>query len=335
MKVVLLGLMAFAACSAVPAEEGEYFRKGKSGIAVPPNLLTRDAINDLPRNNEVCGIRRKTLPDMITKIVGGDNAEKHEFPWQVSLQWRYGFYTYHVCGASVLDQNWVITAAHCTHQFQANDLLVIAGDHKLKEKEGNEQSRYIKQIIEHQNYNAETQENDIALIELASPLVMDGMTVSPACLPPPMTNFTGSCVVTGWGKLSETGRAKADTLQKVIVPIVSDKDCEDLYRVIGYTGPIRDTMLCAGEEIGGKDACQGDSGGPFVCKGLDNRYYLAGIVSWGVGCARPNVPGVYTEVSRYIGWIDNVVNNRIQLPARAASLRIATIDQAEEMLESA
>lgn len=309
--------------------------EARSTILIPPSLdlLTRQG-SPIPddRNNYICGIRRNAVPDAITRIVGGSPSEDHEFPWQVSLQWRYNWYTYHLCGAAVVDQNWIVTAAHCTHQFTPKDLIVVAGDHQLKHKEGTEQTRYIDRIIEHERYDTNTQENDIALIRLSSPLTLDGLTVAPICLPPPMTNFTGDCLVTGWGKVSEGG-SSADLLQKVIVPIITDQKCQNSYHTIGYTGPIVDSMICAGYEFGHRDACQGDSGGPFVCRGYDNRYYLGGIVSWGIGCARPNVPGVYTEVSRFVPWISNVVHGRLDLPSRPANLRITTLDKKEEIDE--
>lgn len=291
----------------------------RAAILIPP---TREALAGLgeERNSQVCGIRHSAVPDIITRIVGGSPAETHEFPWQVSLQWRYDWYTYHVCGATVIDQNWVLTAAHCTHQYTPKDLLVVAGEHQLKHKEGTEQTRYIERIVEHHAYSSTTQENDIALLKLTAPLQMDGVTVSPICMPPPMTNFSGHCVVSGWGKEKEGGTS-SDRLQKVVVPIITDDRCKDSYLSIGYNGPIAETMMCAGYRQGNMDACQGDSGGPFVCQGFNNRYYIAGIVSWGIGCARPNVPGVYTEVSRYVAWIANVVSNRVDMPPRPASLR--------------
>ncbi|KAK3861853.1 hypothetical protein Pcinc_032229 [Petrolisthes cinctipes] len=277
-----------------------------------------DAQTTEARNSAVCGIRRSSIPDLFSRIVGGAPAENHEFPWQVSLQWRYNWYTYHVCGGAVLDQNWVITAAHCTHQFEPKDLAVVAGDHALKAKEGSEQTRYVEKIVEHSGYNSNTQQHDLALLKLSSPLILDGLTVSPICLPSYRNGFSGYCVVAGWGKLSENGDT-SDILRKVVVPVISDSRCQRSYRDIGYTGPITSSMICAGYSTGGKDACQGDSGGPFVCRGPDNRYHLAGIVSWGIGCARANVPGVYTEVSYYVDWISNVINNRISIPIRPAS----------------
>ena len=97
--------------------------------------------------------------------------------------------------------------------------------------------------------------------------------------------------MSGWGTLTEGGNTPT-ILQKVEVPIVSDDDCRESY---GYSD-VSDSMICAGEE--GRDSCQGDSGGPMVCGG-----FLCGIVSWGHGCARPDYPGVYTEVSYFVDWI--------------------------------
>jgi len=342
LTITLLCTAGLSFISGLPTEEqkpplqdlgqGKSFRDDRAILIPPGSDLTRDGLSSLMINGAydgICGIRRNSVPDIITRIVGGAPAEEHEFPWQVSLQWRYHFYTYHVCGAAIINKDWVITAAHCTHQFTPTDLLIVAGDHHLKDKEGVEQTRNIQRIVEHEAYDANTQENDIALIKMTQSLSINGMSVSPVCLPPSGWEYSGDCVVTGWGKLSEGGRS-ADELQKVIVPIISNEECIESYRAIGYTGPIADTMICAGYEFGGKDACQGDSGGPFVCRGTDNRYFLGGIVSWGVGCARPNVPGVYTEVSHYIEWINEVVNERHEIRQRPANLRHGSLEEPTE-----
>jgi len=103
------------------------------------------------------------------------------------------------------------------------------------------------------------------------------------------------CTVSGWGTTSEGG-SLARTLMKVDVPVVSDDDCRDAYG----QNDIADSMICAGLDAGGKDSCQGDSGGPFMCgSGLD------GIVSWGYGCAQPGFPGVYTQTSYFVSWINS------------------------------
>lgn len=288
----------------------------------------------VPRNNEICGIRRNAVPDIFTRIVGGSPAERNEFPWQVSLQFVSNWYTHHICGGTVIDQRWVVTAAHCTHNFETYQLIVVAGEHHLKRRHGEEQTRKVETIVEHPQYNVETQEYDIAMIKLAQPLVLDGVTVSPICLPPYLNKFTGNGVVTGWGNIREDGES-SDVLLKVVVPIISDQECRNNYRAIGYTGPIVDNMLCAGYSAGGKDACQGDSGGPFISLGRDNRYYLAGVVSWGIGCAKPNVPGVYTEVSHFVPWVSDVISNRIAQPPRPITMRLAAFDEAHDTTATA
>ena len=128
-----------------------------------------------------------------------------------------------------------------------------------------------------------------------SPPLKFGEYVQPVTLPEQEEEFTGTALVSGWGTTREGGGLPA-TLQKVDVPIVSDDDCR-----ISYPGDwIADSMMCAGEK--GKDSCQGDSGGPMVC-----GKYLCGIVSGGQGCARPDYPGIYTQVSYFVDWIKNNV----------------------------
>ncbi|KAK8393307.1 hypothetical protein O3P69_013376 [Scylla paramamosain] len=309
-------------------------REPRAAILIPRPPQELGSFPGMTRNNEICGIRRNAVPDIFTRIVGGSQAERNEFPWQVSLQFVSNWYTHHICGGTVIDQRWVLTAAHCTHNFESHQLLVVAGEHHLKRRHGEEQTRKVETIVEHPQYNVETQEYDIAMIKLSQPLVMDGVTVSPICLPPYLNKFTGNGVVTGWGNTKEDGES-SDVLMKVVVPIISDQECRNSYRAIGYTGPIIDNMLCAGYSTGGKDACQGDSGGPFISLGRDSRYYLAGVVSWGIGCARPHVPGVYTEVSHFVPWVSDVISNRIAHQPRPVSLRLAAFDETQETTATA
>ncbi|RXG70913.1 Plasma kallikrein [Armadillidium vulgare] len=118
--------------------------------------------------------------------------------------------------------------------------------------------------------------------------------------------IVGDCIVTGWGKRREGGK-NSNILQKVWLPLMSDTVCKDKMKKIGYDVLVSDTMICAGYNAGGKDACQGDSGGPLVCPGKGDLPILVGIVSWGIGCARKDIPGVYTEVSHYINWINKKI----------------------------
>lgn len=170
---------------------------------------------------------------------------------------------------------------------------MVAGVLNLVVSEGKEQVRKVVKIITHQNYNASIILNDIALLKLKDPFVLNDF-VQPVRLPAAGQITTGKCIVTGWGLLSEGGDTP-QVLQKVTIPIVSDEECRKRYSA----SLIADSMICAGYvNTGGKDSCNGDSGGPMLCAG-----YLGGIVSWGRGCARPGYPGVYTETAYFVDWI--------------------------------
>uniref|UniRef100_A0A665V7J1 Suppressor of tumorigenicity 14 protein homolog n=1 Tax=Echeneis naucrates TaxID=173247 RepID=A0A665V7J1_ECHNA len=235
-----------------------------------------------------------------SRIVGGQDAEEGEFPWQVSLHVKdYG----HVCGASIISPRWLVTAAHCvqddakTRYSQPGTWQAYLGLHVQRKYGGHVVKRNLKQIIPHPNYNEYTFDNDIALMELDSPVTYSDY-IRPICLPAPQHDFpTGSTVwITGWGATREGGFA-APVLQKAQVRIINHTVCDDL-----MGGQITSRMLCAGVLKGGVDACQGDSGGPLSSPS-DSRMFLAGVVSWGDGCARRNKPGIYTTVTKFRGWI--------------------------------
>ncbi|XP_075227059.1 trypsin-1-like [Lycorma delicatula] len=252
-----------------------------------------------------CGVRKCKQK---LKIVGGVDAEPGEFPWQVSLQITIGNSPKHICGGAIINANWVITAAHCVHKIAANRLSVVAGDYNLYVVEGTEQRVNVRKIYTN-NYNFETFYNDIALLLVSPPIKLDGYTTAPVCLPYSSAKFiSGFAVVTGWGVLSENGPL-AHKLQKVTLPIFNKRRCDYLYQSVNYNKFLNKCQLCAGLESGGKDSCQGDSGGPLVCRMNDERYYLCGVVSWGVGCARPHFPGVYTRVPCFSKWIRNILYN--------------------------
>merc|ERR1711942_206242 len=228
------------------------------------------------------------------RIVGGEEAEPHEFPWQVSLRRKSD--NFHFCGGSVLDASTVITAAHCTVIWDSPDeVIIVAGEHNKVVDEGTEQTRDVTKLLVHESYGTpKSYQNDIALWSLAEPLEINDV-VAPVPLPESMQESTSTCTVTGWGTLS-SGGTTPDVLMKVDVPVVSDSTCK-----LEYPFSIADSMICAGER--GKDSCQGDSGGPMICRNSDGSGYLGGIVSWGRGCAGLFSPGVYTEVSYFVDWI--------------------------------
>lgn len=156
-------------------------------------------------------------------------------------------------------------------------------------KEG--QVRNVSKIRMNKGFSFNDLANDIALLKLETPFEFSDK-VAPIKLPFKGQETTGNCTVTGWGTLSFFGQP-SDILQKVTVPVVPDDKCRESYG----KDDIKDSMICAGEA--GKDSCQGDSGGPMRCGD-----YLGGIVSWGQGCASPGFPGVYTQVSYFIDWIN-------------------------------
>ncbi|XP_054456844.1 ST14 transmembrane serine protease matriptase a [Anoplopoma fimbria] len=234
-----------------------------------------------------------------SRIVGGQDSEEGEFPWQVSLHVK-GFG--HVCGGSVINQRWLVTAAHCvqddgrTRFSQPGTWEANLGLH-TQGTLGSTVKKNLKQVIPHPNYNTYTYDNDIALMELDSPVTYSDY-IRPICLPASQHDFPmGNTVwITGWGATREGGFA-AKVLQKAQVRIINQKVCDDL-----MGGQITSRMLCAGVLSGGVDACQGDSGGPLSSPS-GTRMFLAGVVSWGDGCARRNKPGIYTRVTKFRGWI--------------------------------
>lgn len=235
-----------------------------------------------------------------SRIVNGQDSVNGEFPWQVSLQIKsYG----HVCGASLISPKWLVTAAHCvqddgkTRYSQPSVWEAQIGLHVQRQVTSQVVKRNLKRIIPHPNYNDYTFDNDIALMELESPITYSDY-IQPICLPSPQHNFpTGSTVtITGWGATREGGFA-AKVLQKAQVKIINQTVCNQL-----MDGQITSRMFCAGILTGGTDACQGDSGGP-LSHSSNSRMFLAGVVSWGDGCARRNKPGIYTTVTKFRGWI--------------------------------
>ena len=239
------------------------------------------------------------------QIVGGGNAAVGELPWQVVV-----FPGPFMCGGTLLDVNWVLTAAHCV--FDKNDVLiqpglvqVVAGEYNLASSDGTEQARGVSQVIAHPAYNAASQDNDLALLHLSAPVTLGPSVGTIARVESPANDSLVApgveAMVSGWGALQEKGDT-SDILQKVSLPLVSNATCNS-----AYGGSITDNMLCAGLAAGGKDSCQGDSGGPLVVPD-GAGWRLAGVVSFGTGCARPNFPGVYTRVSQYAQWIAGYVS---------------------------
>ena len=245
-----------------------------------------------------CGVNSATA----TKIVGGTNAGKAEFPWQVGLVSRSG--TRPFCGGTLLSSDTVLTAAHC--KTDVGRFRVSLGDHDITRADG-EQYVTPSQWISHPNYDGRTTNYDFAIVKLSSPVSFSS-SVRPACLPSTSTNYDSvTATVTGWGTLS-SGGVQPNVLQKVDVNTRSNGQCTDsstAYR----PGDITQAMICAAAP--GKDSCQGDSGGPLVTREAGNYYSLIGVVSWGFGCAQSNAPGVYARVTDQLAWINSQVGGTV------------------------
>ncbi|XP_077069357.1 polyserase-2 [Siphateles boraxobius] len=240
---------------------------------------------------DVCGKANRN-----TKIVGGQAAPAGAWPWQVSLHRRGS----HFCGGSLINNRWVLTAAHCFADTTLPSPIVYLGRQTQEGANVNEVSRGVSKIINHPNYNSKTQNNDITLLQLDSPVNFTDF-ISPVCLASSNSLFFNqtSSWVTGWGRISSgISLPSPGTLQEVQVPIVGNRQCKCLYGV----SQITDNMICAGLLEGGKDSCQGDSGGPMVSK--QGVWIQSGVVSFGEGCALPKFPGVYARVSKYQDWIN-------------------------------
>ncbi|XP_038167635.1 transmembrane protease serine 9 isoform X1 [Arvicola amphibius] len=238
------------------------------------------------------------------RIVGGVEAAPGEFPWQVSLRENHE----HFCGATIIGARWLVSAAHCFNEFQdPAQWAAQAGSVHLSGSEASTVRASVLHISKHPAYDADTADFDVAVLELARPLPF-GRYVQPACLPAASHVFPPrkKCLISGWGYLKEDFLVKPEVLQKATVELLDQSLCASLY------GPsLTDRMVCAGYLDGKVDSCQGDSGGPLVCEEPSGRFFLAGIVSWGIGCAEARRPGVYTRVTRLRDWILEVTNTAV------------------------
>jgi len=231
------------------------------------------------------------------RIVGGVDAPT-PIPWQVSV--RSG--TFAFCGATIIDASTVLCAAHCFYQSSASGKSIRAGS---TQKSSGGQIRNIASLVWNTNsgftYNPSTLDNDFVILKLDSPLELNA-DVQPACLPSSaaylgVSSTEERCFTSGWGTLS-AGGSTPETLKYVRVPAITNTACNN-----DYGGSITDSMICAGYPgVGGKDACQGDSGGPFVCND-GGKAVIAGVVSWGNGCALATHPGVYARTTYVLDWI--------------------------------
>ncbi|XP_053231092.1 transmembrane protease serine 12-like isoform X1 [Podarcis raffonei] len=259
--------------------------------------------------SEDCGTRPLMGETTVwNRIVGGRDAEPGAWPWQVSLQvYRFGTGYHHVCGGSVINNYSVLTAAHCIKKWTDPAFWrVVFGLHHLYNYESSTVKRHVRAIVMHSGFKRSTYENDVALFKLKRPISYSDY-IQPICLPNSTTQLVADenpCFISGWGNTEEKVRGKF-ILQEAQVDVIPLYICN---RYDWYAGVVSWNMLCAGSETGHVDSCQGDSGGPLMCYFPDyTKFYLIGITSFGIGCGRPKLPGIYIRAKNYRPWIDRAV----------------------------
>lgn len=251
-------------------------------------------------------------------VVGGFPVDVSQSPWTVALASRDlfgGTRAGQFCGGVAVAPNAVLTAAHCMGTDVVGapptpDLKVITGRTDLLSDEGKEIA--VRSVWVNPGYDRATNSGDFAVVTLAEPLPRSAVIPMAGAGDPAYTPGTGATVY-GWGDTDGNG-SYAHRLYGARVHVLPDARCERAYPGGGDGAYTAETMLCAGETTGGRDACQGDSGGPLVAQGR-----LIGLVSWGNGCGRADSPGVYTRVSEVVKTLSGAVGAKALHPGADAS----------------
>jgi len=236
------------------------------------------------------------------RIVGGQEADEGEYPWQISWRRSSGSNSGHSCGGSILNENWVLSAGHCCAGIGDVGEIVAGTNNRFDDEDvdGVQIRSYVSTL--HPDYNAGNTNNDVCLLKLNEPLNLTANGVRAIELNR-FDDWSGGepFTVSGWGTLQSGGGSLPERLQEVTVPFVGHFYCQVEY----FPYSITDGMICAGES--GKDSCQGDSGGPLVHFDENGKASLVGVVSWGIGCGTWLKPGVYAKVAQYADWIESTM----------------------------
>ncbi|NWH79923.1 UROK protein, partial [Piaya cayana] len=283
-----------------------YTKKGFTIQEMPCNIERCEDVKYVsPFVGSTCGLRSISK---YFKIVGGSQAEVESQPWIAGIFQSIRGTDQFLCGGSLIDPCWVLTAAHCFSTPPPKKFMykVFLGKSILNVTDDNEQVFMVDDIILHPDFTDDTggNENDIALLRIrtaSGQCAVESRYVRTVCLPERNLKLKDNtrCEIAGYGKQDFFDIFYAQRLMSATVNIMSQEKCRyEYYDTIRVT----ENMVCAGDPMWMTDACKGDSGGPMVCE-HNGRMTLYGIVSWGDRCAEKNKPGVYTRVTRYINWI--------------------------------
>uniref|UniRef100_H0ZXF1 Transmembrane serine protease 15 n=1 Tax=Taeniopygia guttata TaxID=59729 RepID=H0ZXF1_TAEGU len=236
-----------------------------------------------------------------TRIIGGNDARKEAWPWIVSLHFNFQ----PVCGASLVSDEWLVTAAHCVYgrQLKPSRWRAVLGLYSQSDlAQPPAAVRNIDRIIINPHYMKQTKDSDIALMHLQHKVQYTDY-IQPICLPEKNQQFLPGikCSIAGWGNIRNEGPS-SNILQEAEVPLLSNEKCQQWMPKYNIT----ENMLCAGYDMGGIDSCQGDSGGPLTFEDGD-KWFLVGVISFGERCALPQRPGVYVRVTMFVDWIKNII----------------------------
>ncbi|XP_067005298.2 venom serine protease [Anabrus simplex] len=252
-------------------------------------LCNITAIAPTPTCN--CGWKKQN------RIVGGKETGVNEYPFMAGLVDKVKRQLY--CGCTIINKYYVLTAAHCLVRRIPQNLTVLVGDHDITTGADTAASRLYQatNFIANAGYDTVSQANDIALVRVQGPILMSP-EVMPVCLPFRYRQFSftkETVTVLGWGS-TRYGAATSNVLMGTDLIVISPAECTSAY---GDT--VTTKQICTFNQ--GKDACQSDSGGPVLWQDKETgRVYLAGVISYGIGCATSR-PGVNTRVTSYLDWI--------------------------------